>query len=1144
MAADPAACWVRALRIADRPKEHVTIFAAVRYVKVAPDDAFARGLAPVGLTLGRRRIGGRALLTTAVLLLAVGAALYESVGERSVSRAPVRSDGFSESNLLSLPLTAQGPVSAALGSESTAYRVSGSPSGFTASSPAQHLISSFSSSGVSVTSGATRVGLSLRGVGYGSWLSPVGQVAPEVGQNRVVYQRSGLSEWYVNGPLGLEQGFTVARAPGGRAVGPLTLAIALSGDTRAALARGGESISFSRGGKTAVRYAGLSATDASGRALYSWLALEGTRLLLHVDARGARYPLRIDPFIQQGGKLTGAGEIGVGRFGFSVALSSDGDTALVGGPDDNEYGAAWVFTRSGSTWTEQQKLGGSGVHAGWFGASVALSADGDTAVIGAPLENSDAGAAWIFTRSGPKWTEQQKVTGGGESGTGEFGYSVAVSSDGNTTLIGGRQDDNYVGAAWVFTRSGSTWSQQGAKLTGTGEVGGFARFGESVALSASGDTALIGGPADDNYVGGAWLFARSASTWSQQGPKLTGAGESGEAVFGYSVALSEDGGTAMIGGPLDNSYGGAAWAFTRSGSTWSQQGAKLTAGSGDELGHSVALAGNGNTALIGGSANEGVGAAWLFTRSGSTWSEQEKLTGSGETPGGGFGDSVALSSEGGIALVGGALDSEFGAAWVFVNAPNVQTGTASEVTRETATLNGTVNPNGSEITKCTIEYGTTESYGQNESCSPSPGSASTPVAVSAAVKGLTTNATYHFRVSATNVAGTSHSADHTFTTLETFKTGSTDKPAVPAEAEDKGLSVKATEGTGSVTVGAYGADIGGPPLARSGGAYFQVYHGEGASFKTIEYTDCELGGAKAIWWDDPATGWEPISAPTAVYSEVTHCITVTATESTTPSIAQLSDPRHVGGPAGKQEFGKCEPAKYGHFEDPGCTKEKYKEKEGARTYKGRYDWLAAPGGCYGQKKGRYADAACTEEKYSENKKTHERKYKGKYESGDNTFTTSGGRARLEASGLPTVECRASTSTGTLTDSKQGSETIKFTECRQPSQTECASEGASPGTIETKSLETYTFEESGYYTVLAGNPIAVFTCGSATYTLTGATAGSLTIPLNTMTTTGEAKFGEGKQELEVLDPEGVPHAATLSTTTAILETQATEFRATG
>ena len=161
--------------------------------------------------------------------------------------------------------------------------------------------------------------------------------------------------------------------------------------------------------------------------------------------------------------------------------------------------------------------------------SVALSADGNTALIGDPGNNAGVGAAWAFTRSGQAWTQQgPKLTGSGEIGEGFFGMDVALSADGNTALVGGPRDNGEVGAAWAFTRSGQTWTQQGSKLTGSGAIGA-GLFGWSVALSADGNTALIGGPADNQGVGAltgvgaAWVFTRSGQTWAQQGPKLTGA---------------------------------------------------------------------------------------------------------------------------------------------------------------------------------------------------------------------------------------------------------------------------------------------------------------------------------------------------------------------------------------------------------------------------------------------------------------------------------------------------------------------------------------------------------------------------------------------------------------------------------------------
>jgi hypothetical protein len=411
----------------------------------------------------------------------------------------------------------------------------------------------------------------------------------------------------------------------------------------------------------------------SGKQRLLWLLV--AVLFSALTCREQSEALAASRFVQQGAKLTGGAQSTEGNFGRDVALSSEGSTALIGAPHaDGEVGAVSVLTRTGSTWTQQAKLTGATeeIGEGHFGHCVAISADGDTAVIGALNDNHSLGAVWVFTRTGSTWTQQgPKLTGGEEKGGGRFGASVALSADGETALIGGSGDRGGFGAAWVFTRTGSTWTQQGAKLTG-GEESGAGLFGGSVALSADGETALIAGPRDKNYVGAAWVFTRSGSTWTQQGAKLTGGEELGAGRFGRSVAISADGETALIGGRQDDGGVGAAWVFTRSGSTWTQQGTKVTATAGEvgvgEFGYSLALSADGDTALIGGTRDSVyVGAAWVFARSGSTWTQQgEKITGGEEQGDGWFGSSVALSSNGEIALIGGVEDSAgTGAAWAF-----------------------------------------------------------------------------------------------------------------------------------------------------------------------------------------------------------------------------------------------------------------------------------------------------------------------------------------------------------------------------------------------------------------------------------------------------------------------------------------------
>jgi hypothetical protein len=355
-------------------------------------------------------------------------------------------------------------------------------------------------------------------------------------------------------------------------------------------------------------------------------ALEGKRV--HSQAIGAAWAFERAGagWKQQGGKLTATGERGPGGFGDSVALSADGRTALIGGPSGfGGIGAAWVFTRSGSAWRQQAMLlpRGRSRTRGYvteptgFGASVAMSADGGTALIGGPFVGDGAGAAWIFTRSGSRWRQKNVLNGKGESGNGLFGQSVSLSGDGSTALVGAPFDDNGNGAVWAFRRSGSGWEQQGGKLTGRGKVG-YPRFGSATALSGDGNTALVGGPVDADGIGAAWLFTRSDSKWKQGGSKLLARDEVGLGQFGDSVALSSNGNRALVGGALDRDGPGAAWVFRRSGSGVSQQGPKLTArrttGPGPvQFGSSVALSATGTTALVG-AVGDGdfAGAAWVF----------------------------------------------------------------------------------------------------------------------------------------------------------------------------------------------------------------------------------------------------------------------------------------------------------------------------------------------------------------------------------------------------------------------------------------------------------------------------------------------------------------------------------------------------
>ncbi len=170
-------------------------------------------------------------------------------------------------------------------------------------------------------------------------------------------------------------------------------------------------------------------------------------------------------------------------------------------------------------------------------------------------------AVFVVHAAAAQFVQQgSKLVGTGAVGPAYQGYSVAVSADGSTAIVGGYGDDSDAGAGWVFGRSDGVWSQQGGKLVGTGAVGGAAQ-GWSVAISADGSSAIAGGPSDDFNTGAAWVYTRSGGVWSQDGGKLVGTGAVGAANQG-AVAISGDGATAFVGGAYDSSRAGAAWVFS------------------------------------------------------------------------------------------------------------------------------------------------------------------------------------------------------------------------------------------------------------------------------------------------------------------------------------------------------------------------------------------------------------------------------------------------------------------------------------------------------------------------------------------------------------------------------------------------------
>src|SRR5262245_24024502 len=362
----------------------------------------------------------------------------------------------------------------------------------------------------------------------------------------------------------------------------------------------------------------LKAYDAIGRGLESRMKLSGDRVKIEVMDETAVYPAPIDPTLSQEAKLTAGDAASDDQFGAAVAIS--GETAVVGAPVDDtaagpNAGSAYVFVRSGAGWSQQAKLTASDASAGaLFGFSVAVA--GDTVVVGASGDNMLAGSAYVFVRSGTGWSQQAKLTASDAASGDRFGDAVGISGD--TVVVGASDAASDAGAAYVFVRSGTSWRQQ-AKLTAS-DAAAFDLFGR--ALAVTGDSAVIGVVSDataaGTNAGSAYVFVRSGTSWSQQA-KLTASDAAAFDTFGLSVAVSGD--TAVVGAISDDTDAGpdagSAYVFARSGTSWSQQ-AKLTASdaaASDQFGRAVAV--SGDTAVVGAPFDDTIaGSVYLFVRSG------------------------------------------------------------------------------------------------------------------------------------------------------------------------------------------------------------------------------------------------------------------------------------------------------------------------------------------------------------------------------------------------------------------------------------------------------------------------------------------------------------------------------------------------
>ena len=383
------------------------------------------------------------------------------------------------------------------------------------------------------------------------------------------------------------------------------------------------------------------------------------------DAVGAAYIFTRNepPFWNQHTKLTAADRQSGDQLGFSVAIS--GNEVIAGTPKHSAggiaSGAAYIFEqREDTTWVEVAKLSdGETASEDQFGVSVAIS--GNLAISGAQQDDDvapNAGAAYIFERSSTLWLQRAKLIADDAKAGDLFGNAVAMSGD--TVLIGAAGVDDAgpdAGAAYIFIRSGAEWMQQ-AKLIGA-DIGIFDRFGTTVALHEN--TAVVGASGKDEAgadSGAVYVFVQNGAVWTQQ-TKLTHLDAVPGDEFGFSVAINGD--TLLVGAHLSDSAGpdsGAVYLFTRNGIAWTQQ-LKLMPndiGVGDQFGYSVAL--TQDAAIVGAPKEdrreEDMGAAYVFARTQTTWAQQAKLIADDGETGDEFGAAVAIHEE--RAIVGAWKD--------------------------------------------------------------------------------------------------------------------------------------------------------------------------------------------------------------------------------------------------------------------------------------------------------------------------------------------------------------------------------------------------------------------------------------------------------------------------------------------------------
>ena len=369
------------------------------------------------------------------------------------------------------------------------------------------------------------------------------------------------------------------------------------------------------------------------------------------------------------------------NIGMSVAVDATGTRVVIGAPYSSTAGAlysgkVYVFVRSGTTWTEEAILMASDRTAdSILGMSVAINNAGTRLIAGAPDSAASgvfaAGKAYVFLRTGTSWAEEAILMAADRSVSASFGYSVAMDSLADRVAVGSQNADpattTDAGSVYIFIRSGSIWTE--SATIAAADLAANDHFGYAVALTSSGDRLIVGAPhADPSALGSAgkvYIFSRSGTVWTQEA-MLTASNLAANAVYGSSVDIDSLGDRIVVGawgakpGALNSA--GSAYVYLRTGTSWTEE-TIITASdvaAESRFGSSVAISDSGAKITIGASyanvsATVDAGQFYLYERTGTSWAETTLLAASDAETNGHLGYSIALAGDGTRVALGADL---------------------------------------------------------------------------------------------------------------------------------------------------------------------------------------------------------------------------------------------------------------------------------------------------------------------------------------------------------------------------------------------------------------------------------------------------------------------------------------------------------